>query len=261
MIELTPEQIASFEQQGFLRLERITSDEDIEKLRQSYDRIFEERAGRDEGFEFDLAGTDEDDAEAKLPQILQPARYAPEMNESELLRNATIIAKQLLGEEASCSIAHAILKPARDGAETPWHQDAAYWNPNVISRSISIWVPLQAATLDNGCMHFVPESHKLDVLPHRSIGGDPRVHGLELEESAWSQIEDPVACPLPAGGCTIHGGYMLHYAGPNRTNEPRRALILGAEVPGIAREEKRSFSWQLAWETEAGRKRKEAGLA
>ena len=256
-MELTQDQIRHFEEEGFLRLEQITSDTDIAALRESYDRIFAERAGREDGFQFDLAGTDDDDAEASLPQILQPAKYAPEMNDSELLQNATEIARQLLGPEATCSIAHAILKPPRDGAETPWHQDAAYWNPNVMARSISIWVPLQEATLENGCMQFVPGSHKLDVLPHQSIGGDPRVHGLELLEESWRHVNDPVACPLPPGGCTIHGGYMLHYAGPNKSDQPRRALILGAELPGIPRDGERTFPWQEAWQT-AGQKKREA---
>ena len=254
-MELTDTQINHYREQGYLKLDRLTSEEDVAALRESYDRIFAEQAGRDEGFQFDLAGTDEDDAEASLPQILQPAKYAPEMNDSSLLINATRIAQQLLGPEATCSFAHAILKPPKDGAETPWHQDAAYWNPNIISRSISIWVPLQEATLENGCMEFVPGSHKLDVLPHRSIGGDPRVHGLELDDDAWEHVNDPVACPIPAGGCTIHGGYMLHHAGPNRSEKPRRALILGAEVPGTPRSEERRFPWQEAWQTSSGRKR------
>jgi hypothetical protein len=259
MIKLSKEQIRAFDEQGFLRLERITSDEDVERLRASYDRIFADRAGRDEGFQFDLAGTDEDDAQARLPQILLPAKYAPEMNESELLANATRVARQLLGDDATCNFAHAILKPPRDGAETPWHQDAAYWNPNTRYRTISIWVPLQEATLENGCMQFVPGSHRLDVLPHRSIGGDPRVHGLELERSAKDSVRRPVPCPIPAGGCTIHDGYTLHYAGPNRSDIPRRALILSTEITGSPLAEPRQFPWQLAWDTVARKKRTNAG--
>jgi len=258
-LELTRVQISSFREKGFLRLERITSDVDIAALRVSYDRIFADRAGSDDGFHFDLSGADrEEGTEARLPQILMPAKYAPEMNDSELLANSTRIARQLLGDEARCSIAHAILKPAFNGAETPWHQDAAYWNPNTLARSISIWVPLQDATLENGCMHFVPGSHELDVLPHRSIGGNTSVHGLELAGSALQNVRSPVACPVPAGGCTIHGGYMLHYAGANRTEQPRRALILGAEIDGLPRSEPRSFPWQDAWKTEAGEKRANA---
>ena len=256
---LNSDQISSFRKQGFLSIDRITSDKDVASLRVSYDRIFAERAGRADGYHFDLAGTDDEGAEAKLPQILAPAKYAPEMNDSELLLSATRIARQLLGDEAECTIAHAILKPALDGAETPWHQDAAYWNPNITARSISIWVPLQDATLENGCMQFVPGSHNLDVVPHQSIGGDTRVHGLELARESRHLVEDVVACPIPAGGCTIHGGYMLHGAGPNYTNQPRRALILGAEVDGISRLEPRAFAWQEAWNTDAGKKRVDVG--
>ncbi len=255
MLHLNSEQIASYREQGFLSLARITSDKDIAALRISYDRIFSERAGRDDGFQFDLAGNDEEGTDAKLPQILDPSRYAPEMNDSELLQNARQIARQLLGDKAICTIAHAILKPAFDGAPTPWHQDAAYWDPNIIKKSISIWVPLQDATIENGCMQFLPGSHKLDVVEHRSIGGDPRVHGLELAESARRYLDQPVPCPIPAGGCTIHGGYMLHCAGPNRTDTPRRALILGAEIKGEPRTEPRIYPWQTAWDTHAGRKR------
>jgi ectoine hydroxylase-related dioxygenase (phytanoyl-CoA dioxygenase family) len=255
-VPLTDAQVAFFEENGYLRLDRITTDEDVARLRISYDRIFRERAGRDEGNQFDLAGTNQDDAEESLPQILEPALYAPEMNESLLLRNADRICKQLLGEHANCVVAHAILKPAHHGGETPWHQDAAYWDPNLISPSISIWVPLQPVDEENGCMEFVPGSHKLDVVAHRSIGDDPRVHGLELDPSASHHIRNPVSCPLPAGGCTIHGGYMLHHAGPNHTNEPRRALIMAAWVKGRPRDKPISFPWQQAWKTKLGEKQR-----
>lgn len=240
---LTPEQLRFFEEEGYLALDALTTPDEVAWLREVYDRIFAEQAGRDEGNQFDLAGTDEDGKQAHLPQILQPAKYAPELNDSQLLKNATAIGKQLLGLEASCSIAHAIFKPARHGAPTPWHQDAAYWPPNLIHKSVSIWVPLQEATLENGCMQFVPRSHRLDVVRHQSINNDPRVHGLELHESEMHRVREAVACPLPPGGATIHGGYMLHYTAPNVSDVPRRALILGAGVAGTPRKEPVRFPW------------------
>ena len=63
---LTREQIDFFEANGYLRIDRITTDEDVAQIRKSYDRIFEERPGRDEGNQFDLAGADEDDKEASV---------------------------------------------------------------------------------------------------------------------------------------------------------------------------------------------------
>lgn len=241
--ELTPEQIRAFEEDGYLAVDALTTQEEVAELRESYDRIFAQQAGREEGRQFDLAGTDEDGKEAALPQILNPAEYAPELNESQLLQNVQQIARQLLGEEATAAFAHAIFKPARTGAPTPWHQDAAYWNPAMRHRNISVWVPLQEATLENGCMQFVPGSHRQDVVRHRSINNDPRIHGLELHPDEMHRVENPVACPLPPGGATFHGGYMMHYTAPNRSDIPRRALILSAAVPSTPLDKPRRFPW------------------
>ncbi|MEX0654369.1 MAG: phytanoyl-CoA dioxygenase family protein [Phycisphaeraceae bacterium] len=242
-VTLTAEQITDFQEQGYLAIDRITSDAEVAHLREVYDRIFAERAGREEGNQFDLAGTDEDGKEAHLPQILNPAKYAPELLETELLANAQAIAQQLLGPDARAGFAHAIFKPARHGAPTPWHQDAAYWNPNFIHRSISVWVPLQEATLENGCMHFVPRSHEMEIVRHQSINNDPRVHGLELHPDEMHHADNAVACPLPPGGATFHGGYMLHYTPPNRSDIPRRALILSLAAAGQPRKTSISFPW------------------
>ena len=248
-VSLSTAQVDRFNTQGFLALPSLTDQEDIARLRDSYDRIFNEMAGRDRGDQFDLAGTDEEGKKPSLPQILHPAQYAPEMNESALLVNATQVAKQLLGPDASCEFAHAIFKPARYGAETPWHQDAAYWSPELLYTSVSIWVPLQEATPENGCMEFIPRSQELDVLRHQSINNDPRIHGLEIHPDDRHHIAGTKTCPLPPGGATFHGPYMLHHTGPNRSQVPRRALILNAALPPRKRATPLHFPWQKEWQT------------
>ena len=240
---LSSAQLSFFHENGYLAVPRLTTDEDVARLRASYDRIFAEHAGRELGDHFDLAGPDEEEGKESLPQILHPARYAPEMNDSELLLNTARVARQLLGPGATCEIAHAIFKPARFGAETPWHQDAAYWSPDMRYTAISIWVPLQEATEENGCMQFVPRSHMLDVVRHRSINDDPRIHGLELHPSARDHAKSFVSCPLPAGGATFHGPYMLHHTGANRSPIPRRALILNAGITPVKRDTPLRFPW------------------
>jgi len=80
MNSLTETQIIQFNQDGFLSLDAITSPDEIEWLREVYDRLFSEKVGWDEGSQFDLAGTDED--EAALPQMLGPSRYVPELLET-----------------------------------------------------------------------------------------------------------------------------------------------------------------------------------
>jgi len=257
-VKLTKEQIKSFKTKGYLSIDELTDSEDVLFLRKLYDKIFSEKAGRDLGDQFDLAGTDEDGKAQSLPQILNPAKYAPEMNESRLLLNATKIAKQLLGDNAVCEFAHAIYKPPLIGSETPWHQDAAYWKPHLRYNSVSIWIPLQEATEENGCMQFMPHSHELDIITHQSINNDPRIHGLELSPEAIEKVNNSVVCPLKAGGATFHGPYMLHKTGPNKSDIPRRALILNAMLPPETRDNPLKFRWLEEKETARDKRVKEA---
>ncbi len=239
-VSLTSDQIAFFHREGYLALPRLMQEREVARIRDIYDRLFENRVGRDVGDQFDLAGTDEEGEEALLPQILGPSKYAPELLDGEYRANARRIARQILGAEADLGGDHMIFKPPRVGVATPWHQDQAYWDESLDYRSLSIWIPLQEATIENGCMWFVPLSHESDVLAHHSIGHDPRVHGLEVD---GADVSLAVACPLPAGGATLHHCRTLHYTGPNLSDVPRRAYILGAGAPATPRRVPYDFYW------------------
>ena len=256
-MELTQEQIDFYQTEGYLTLPAITTQDELNEIREIYDHLFATRSGRSEGNQFDLAGADEDNAVATLPQILDPARYAPELNDFFFKQNAKAVAEQLLGGDCSGGD-HAILKPAKYGAPTPWHQDEAYWSPELIYNSLSIWMPLQDATVESGCLHFVPRSHNRGIVPHRPINNDPRVHGLEVEEFDETNV---VACPIPAGGVTIHHCRTLHYAGPNRTAEPRRAYIQIFGLPTSRRAQPLDFPWQRMQQTARAKRAKQAQKA
>jgi hypothetical protein len=253
-VSLTEEQISFYHQEGYLSIPNIMPLDEVEWMREIYDRLFIEMPGRDKGDSFDLAGLDEEGESAKLPQILGPAKYAPELLDSQLHANADHLVKQLLGAEAWAGDAHMIFKPARTGAETPWHQDEAYWDPGLYYTSLSIWVPLQEAKVENGCMWFVPKSHLLEVHSHQSIGGDVRIHALEV---LGADTSTAVACPLPPGGATFHTSRTLHYTGPNVSDIPRRAYILGGGLPATPRTDGRSFPWNEIKQTSRAERAKQ----
>ena len=242
-MKLTDDQIDFFHREGYLSLPAITTAAEVASLCAIYDHLFETKAGRDAGDHLDLTTHDDDNnREPELPQILGPSKYAPELTATQLRTNATAIAQQLLGLVAEFRGDHAIRKPAHIGPATPWHQDEAYNNPDNDYHELSIWIPLQEATLENGCMHFVPRSHAQEVQPHHPIGNDPCVIGLEVDDPAlW--MSRSVACPLPPGGATIHHCRTLHYTGPNKSMGPRRAYILAFGLPPTPRTTPRSFYW------------------
>jgi hypothetical protein len=240
VLPLTDEDVARFHRDGFLRVDALTSTEEVQALQQVYDRLFEPGATTEPGDRVELAP--ERDGRPTLPQVLNPDRYAPELRDTTAYRNAFALARQLLGGEVHPMGMHAIRKPPRSGAETPWHQDEAYWDPAYDHPAISVWIPLQPATLDNGCMQFVAASHRGEVLDHQLI--DRRADGLRLRDP--SLVGEAVACQLPPGGATIHAARTLHRTGPNTTDEPRRALIMAFRAPPTPRADGRTFPWQPA---------------
>ena len=179
-VDLTDEQVAFFQENGYLSIPRITTDEEIDWLKGIYDELFTERIGEEQGRYFDLAGPRAHAGQETLPQVLGPEAQFPELRESVYFQNAQRLAAKLLSVEIENvgGGGHMILKPAHYGNETPWHQDEAYWNPSVLPHSLSVWLPLDKATLESGCMQFIPKSHKGDVRWHRHINDDPLVHGF-----------------------------------------------------------------------------------
>ncbi len=237
---ITKNEMNAFHEQGYAVLDSIIAPELLRSLQGMYDHMFAEKRGRKDGNQFDLAGQDADGEEARIPQILNPSRY--ETSFRPLADTCLQIGRALLGEEAVLMEDHAILKPVGCTQETPWHQDEAYWDAMKHYTAMSIWVPLQDVPQEAGCLHFVPKSHRLSVLPHQPIGDDSRVHGLELAPNVYD-CSHAQACPLTVGSATVHWCRTLHYAGENTVNEARRAYIANIGLPPQVRTEQRVFAW------------------
>lgn len=236
-LRLTDAQVQSFQRDGFLRVDALTDAAEIEVLLGLYDELFQRDGGFKAGDRIELNA---DVAHAPLPQIVNPERYAPQLIQGMAYRSAREIAGQLLGDGCAPTGNHAILKPARIGGATPWHQDEAYWDPRYAHRAVSIWLALQPATLGNGCMRFIPGSHRGPVLPHELISIES--HGLRMSGAMPHAAE--TICELPAAGATIHDGRTLHGAGPNLSGRPRRALVFGFGLAPLLLDTPNHYPWQ-----------------
>lgn len=259
---LNPAQRAFFDEHGYLAIDRVTSDEDVALIRSELTRLFETKAGFDEGALFDFAGADNDDDstdfDPKAPQMLGPERFAPKLRQSLFYRNARAIARQILGPNATLKQSHSIMKPARSGAATPWHQDEAFGDPALDYHEISFWLALQPTDRHNSCMRFIPGSHKWPIVPHVSPNGDNRVHALDC--SASVNEADAVDGILPAGGCTMHTTKTVHGAGPNHSDDARWAYILVFGTDPTPHQGVRDYPWRA--EKDTGRlKRRKAWLS
>lgn len=103
---------------------------------------------------------------------------------------------------------------------TGWHLDNPYWSFH--SRdAITIWVALDDATLENGCLWFLPGTHKSATFDNVGIG--PNIGDLFKVYPQWRAIK-AVPAPMKAGSCSFHNALLAHGAGPNFTPGWRRAM-------------------------------------
>lgn len=103
---------------------------------------------------------------------------------------------------------------------TAYHLDNPFWSFHSHD-SISIWIALDDATLENGCMWFLPGSHKMAGFEITPIGMD--MNGIFETYPQMAGI-DPVPVPMKAGDCSFHNGLVAHGAGPNMTRGRRMAM-------------------------------------
>jgi ectoine hydroxylase-related dioxygenase (phytanoyl-CoA dioxygenase family) len=237
---LTPRQIAQFHDHGFLAVPQISTPHEAQWMRDICGRLFEHGIGWHKGDLFDFSGTDNAAGSATSPQMLSLSDYAPELKNTMFRQNALAMARQLLGPSAELVYEHAMLKPARTGSPTPWHQDEAFFPRFTNYRSVTFWMPLQAVDSTNGCLDFIPGSHRGPLLAHRRINDDPRIHGLQAEDADAGQ---GVACHLAAGEASVHHQRMLHHAGPNLSDAPRFAYALGFGVRSRKLTLRKDFPW------------------
>lgn len=223
-VNLTSEQVSFFWQHGYLCLDRITTDQELEWLRIVYDDLIKLRMKYTEEELDELAGQQKlpfDYGQSLLVWIPFPETIVPELKQAIYFKNSLKIAASLLRVEDDKVIGDGrmFFKPPQYGSQMPWHQDAAHIGSYDI---LKVWMPLDEVTVENGCLQFIQGSHLEGLRPHYSYPGDPSGLSLITDDVDSSQA---VICPLPAGGASIHHRNTLHHSKANTTKTPRRAFV------------------------------------
>jgi phytanoyl-CoA hydroxylase len=151
-------------------------------------------------------------------------------NDPELLafcRHPAIVAlgTQFLGPDVDLYWNQAVFKLPEGEKQFPWHQDDGY-TPVSPSPYLTLWIALNDATLENGCIWVRPGSHKNGLVPHEQTPIGLACHALDDPDQG-------IPVPVPAGSIVAFWSLLMHKSGVNVSSGPRKAYIVQLAKAGL----------------------------
>ena len=228
---LSEEQIEFFNTNGYLAGICILDDLQIDVLRSDLRRLMlTEQASNPLFYEFHL--NESSDPDKVLFHALGAWRVSEAFHDLIFHRAFTIPASQLLGGAVRFWHDQLFVKPAHHGGIVAWHQDYSYWTRTTPLAHLTCWIGLDDSTTENGCVHYVPGSHKWDLLPRGSLADDMNeVYGRLSDEQ--KQEFKSVAIELKAGEASFHHPMLIHGSFENRSDRSRRAAVINVFRDGV----------------------------
>lgn len=229
--KLSDEQVAFFKENGYLSGIKLLEDWQIDELCKEQAEIADpSHPGHHLFYEFHT--NESSDPDAVLFHSLGHWRITKGFH--DILWNPAFVraASQLLGD-VSVRFWHDQLfcKPAKHGGVVAWHQDYSYWTCTKPMQHLTCWVGLDDATTENGCLYYVPGSHRWGLLDRPALAGD--MNGLMdfLSEEQKAEFK-PIPIELKKGYATFHHPLLVHGSYENKSDRSRRAFVLNVFADG-----------------------------
>jgi hypothetical protein len=228
---LNNEQVRFFHDNGYLSGIRILSDEQVERLRIELRELFDPKHPGNNLFH-EFHSNESPDPSRVLFHALGAWRIQPGFHDLPWHPAFVVPASQLLDGAVRFWHDQLFCKPAHHGGVVAWHQDYSYWTRTEPMAHLTCWIGLDDATRDNGCLHYVPGSHRWELLPVTGLAGDMNAIQSVLSPEQKAQFT-PVAIELKKGEAAFHHPLMVHGSYENRTDRPRRATVINVFRDGI----------------------------
>lgn len=222
---LAQEEIEQFNEQGFLPREELLTALEVKALHQRLEDIGNEVVEFPQQY-VQIEPLVKSGELAEDPVRFNNVRKIWQLTQHDALfkeyaRHPKIldVVHSLLGPNIKIYVDQTLCKPPRLGSAKPPHQDSAYWTSIDPPNLVICWMALDDATEENGCMRFIPGSHKLGVVEHK------RLEDFRVEDEKVDYASE-VCVPLKAGGCSFHHSLALHRTDANRSDDRRIGLTV-----------------------------------
>ncbi len=203
----------NFRRQGYAVFEGAVHGGDLAMLRNVCDRLLAEPP-KDGGAGLHRIGQ----GQARRFLAHRHADF-PELRDFALGPKIDRILRRCLGSGALLFNEQFVVKGAGKGASFAWHQDSAYVGFGH-APYVSLWIALDEATEDNGCVYLIPRDLDTDpgIDPHERVDGTDELNG-------YSGADPGIPMTCEAGTVVAFSSRTLHRSGENRTDRPRRAYL------------------------------------
>ncbi|MCG2461694.1 phytanoyl-CoA dioxygenase family protein [Flavobacteriaceae bacterium F89] len=229
--KLSDEQVAYYNEYGHLSGIELLKDWQVEKLNQELAGIVDPEHPAHHLF-YEFHSNESVDANTTLFHSLGHWRITEGFHDVLFNPAFVMAASQLLGNKP-VRFWHDQLfcKPAHHGGVVAWHQDYSYWTRTTAMQHLTCWTGLDDATTENGCLYYVPKSHKWGLLDKPELAGD--MEGLMefLTKDQKAQFK-PIPIELKKGYATFHHPLMVHGSYANKSARSRRAFVLNVFADG-----------------------------
>ncbi len=205
---LTPAQIEAYNREGYLKGLRVFSTAEMAEHRRYFDALLAQ-----------VLAAGKDSYSISTAHLTYGRVY-------DLITHPRIVAhvKDILGENVVGWGSHYFCKMPHDGKRVSWHQDASFW-PMSPSKTVTVWLAIDDADVENACMRFVPGSHHHGHLTYH-LSEDAENNVLNQTVDNADQFGDPVEDELQAGEMSMHSDLLLHGSEANDSDRRRCGLTL-----------------------------------
>ncbi|MCQ6557210.1 phytanoyl-CoA dioxygenase family protein [Paenibacillus mendelii] len=212
---LTQEQVSFFKENGYLIVDNFYTREQIAEYKAALEET--RHAEGEHSFVHNQGGP-----YSMYEQKVNLWRDFPKIRELTFDPRRAAMVKQLTdATEVRLFHDHYLIKPPMDSRASNWHQDQPAWPISEVG-PINCWIPFQDVTIQNGAMAYVAGSHRWGVVKYKANRDDEQIE-VEGKSSGETKV---VAVPIQAGSFLFHHGLTLHYAYPNKTDQPRYAMTV-----------------------------------
>ena len=227
---LSDDQVAFFHENGYLAGVQILDEEQVDILLEELSQLVDPQLLGNELF-YEYHSNESPDSSRVLFHALGAWRIMPGFHDILWHPAFVTAASQLLDGPVRFWHDQLFCKPSHHGGVVAWHQDYSYWTRTEPMQHLTCWIGLDDATKENGCLQYVPKSHRWDLLPVTGLAGDMEAIQSVLTSEQKKQFQ-PLAIELKKGQCAFHHPLMVHGSYENSTDQQRRAVVINVVKDG-----------------------------